>query len=341
MNNNTTNTVFRVALVGCGAICPNHLNALKNNPATEIVALCDLRPERAQAAGDRYAPNAALYTDFETMLDREKPDSVHICTPHYLHCPMAVYALEHGVNVFLEKPMAMTTEELDRILQAERRSAARLTVCFQNRFNPSTSLAKQIADEDGGVLSAYGTIFWERDEKYYTESGWRGKFATEGGGVMINQAIHTVDLLCFFLGDPKKVCATVANHHLKGVIEVEDCCEGVITFADDRQANFYMTTAFRGANDTQVYLRTKNHTILIRPPFVYVDGDLVERGEPTPHYIGKECYGNGHLSLIGQFYDALATGAPMPVTATSARRAVDILLAAYRSHDTDVSIPTI
>lgn len=342
MNNKTMeHRTFRVALVGCGTICQNHLNALKENAATEIVALCDIRPERAEKARERFAPDAAVYTDFYSMIDREMPDSVHICTPHYLHCPMACYALGKNIHVFLEKPMAINEEEIQAILDAEQNSQAHITVCFQNRFNPSTVLAKQIADEDGGAIGAYGAIFWDRDEKYYTESGWRGKYATEGGGVMINQAIHTIDLLCFFLGKPKKVCATTANHHLKGVIEVEDTCEGVITFEGDRQANFYTTTAFRGSGSTEVFLLTKNHKILIRSPYVYVDGEIASRGDPTPNYIGKECYGNGHLYLINRFYEALSKGTPMPVTAESARHAIDILLAAYRSHDTDILLPNL
>ena len=280
-----------------------------------------------------------IFTDYVGMLDSLELDAVHICTPHYLHAEMAIIALERGINVFLEKPMCMSREEIARLLQAERNSRGRITVSFQNRFNPETLLAKKIAEEDGGAISAYGTIFWYRDEDYYTSSGWRGSQATEGGGVMINQAIHTLDLLCEFLGRPEKVCATKANHHLKGVIDVEDSCEGLIGFAGGAYGNFYATTAFKGGDISSLFIRTKNHKIEIKPPYLYVDGKLATELDYAPiRYVGKECYGGGHNTLIALFYDALASGKEMPVSLESAQYALRILLAAYESHDEEVTI---
>lgn len=332
------NGIFRVALVGCGTVSGNHLNALAENPATEIIALCDLLPEKAQEAAKKYAPAAEIFTDYLTMLDTVRPDVVHICTPHYLHCPMTLEALRRDIHVFLEKPMAISEDEIGQMLTAEKESRGKVCVCFQNRFNPSTVYAEKLAAEDGGVLSAYGALFWNRDEAYYKNGAWRGKYATEGGGVMINQAIHTIDLLCRYLGEPVSVCATTANHRLKGIIEVEDTCEGVITFKSEKKANFYATNSHPGASHTEVMLETAHHTIEIRSPYVYVDGNVVTECEKKTGYIGKECYGNGHKYLITRFYEALATGAPVPVPAESARHAVDILLAAYASHDTETPV---
>ena len=330
--------VFRVALVGCGAISKNHLAALTSLECVNVVALCDIKEERAILRRDEFALSAAIYTDYATMLDDEHLDAVHITTPHYLHAPMAIAALERDINVFLEKPMAISTDEIDGIMEAERKSRAKVTVSFQTRYNPATIEAMRIAEEDGGAYSGYGSVFWERGEKYYTESGWRGSTATEGGGVMINQAIHTIDLLCFFLGKPKKVCATKANHHLKGVIEVEDSCEGVIAFENGNQANFYATTAFKGYNATSLYLLTKNHKIEIRDNRLYVDGEHVEAGRDHENYVSKACYGNGHATLIAKFYEAIENGTVMPVTTKSASYALRILLAAYRSDDIDVEV---
>ena len=330
---------FKIALVGCGAIAPNHLRAIKSIPYVEVVALCDLNKEKAEKRKAEYELDCKIYTDFDEMLNNEALDSVHIATPHYLHAPMTIKALKRGINVFLEKPMCISVEEITEIIDAEKNSNASVCVCFQNRFNPSTILAERIANEDGGVKSAFGSVFWYRDEKYYTNSGWRGKWATEGGGVMINQAIHTLDLLCYYLGKPDSVMATVANHHLKDVIEVEDSAEGVITFENGKKANFYTTTAFEGRDATILYLVTeKKRRIQLQYSAVYVDGEKIDDPTLDSNFVGKECYGNGHTYLIANYYDALKNKKPMPVTLESAQYALRILLASYKSKNNETKI---
>lgn len=333
------NKIFNVALVGCGTIAPNHLKALLALENVKIVALCDKNVEKAEKRKAEYSLDARVYDDFLTMLDNENLDSVHIATPHYLHCEMTVEALKRNINVFLEKPACISNEELDAMKLAEQSSEAKLCVCFQNRFNPSTVIAERIAEEDGGVRSAFGSVFWYRGEKYYTESGWRGSYATEGGGVMINQAIHTIDLLCHFLGKPESVIATKANHHLKGIIEVEDSCEGIISFDNGKRANFYATTSFEGRDATILYLVTeKRRAIQIQYSNVYVDGKRIDDPTLVADYVGKECYGNGHNYLIAKYYEALAEGKEVPVTLESAQYALKILLAAYNSSDEETKI---
>ena len=327
---------FRVALVGCGVIAPNHLSALADLDETEIVALCDIRPERAERRREEFAPAAQVFDDYSRMLREVKPDAVHIATPHYLHAPMAIEALDMGIHVFLEKPMAMKQEEIPALLAAEQRSPAKLCVCFQNRFNlPVKEAGRRIA-EDGGVISAFASVAWERSESYYRSGDWRGKQETEGGGVLINQAIHTIDLLCYFLGKPKIVEATTANHHLRGVIEVEDTAEARITFEDGRIACLYATTAFPGGDFTNILLRTKNHRLEIRGNRLLVDDEIVLTEQFDP--LGKACYGSGHAKLIAAFYRAIAEGKDSPVPGTSAQYALRILLAAYRSGGEPVEI---
>ena len=250
--------IFRIALIGCGSISANHLNGLASNDNVEIVALCDIIPERAEARAKEYSVDCKIYTDYYDLLEKEQLDAVHICTPHYLHAPMTIAALEKDINVFLEKPACINTEEIKQMIEAEKKSRGIVCVSFQNRLNPSTLLAKKLIEEDGGADFAYGAIFWHRNASYYTDSGWRGKKETEGGGVMINQAIHTIDLLCQFLGTPKEVCATVSNHHLKNVIDVEDSAEGIIYFENGKQASFYFTTDYPGRDTTMISISTKN-----------------------------------------------------------------------------------
>ncbi len=333
-----TTKVYKVALIGCGVISTNHLKALTENENVKVVALCDIKLCRAEERKKRYKLDCPLYESYDELLEKEELDAVHICTPHYLHAPMAITALKKNINVFLEKPTATTVSEFEALLKAERESTAHVCICFQNRYNPSTILAKKLAKEDGGAISAFGCLFWERTKEYYTESDWRGRYSTEGGGVMINQAIHTVDLLCEFLGKPTAVTATIANHRHKGIIEVEDTCEGLIEFEGGKQGNFFATTASLGPEYTMIRIRTPKRLITINPPRVYVDGKEVEDPSLITDYVGKECYGNGHKYIINKFYEALANGTDVPVPLPRSQYALRILLGAYRSHDQRVEL---
>ncbi len=327
--------LLRVALIGCGNIAQNHISTLKSLSDIEICAICDVNIKKAESIKARFSLDSRIYTDYGELLENERIDAVHIATPHHLHASMAIAALEKGVNVFLEKPLCITLDEIRALKEAESKSSAHLTVCFQNRCTRAVTEAKRIIDEDGGALSAYGTVFWERSAEYYTESGWRGSYKTEGGGVMINQAIHTIDLLCVFLGTPKSVIATKSNHHLKNVIEVEDTCEGIIFFESGRRGNFYATTSFSEFDSTAVFVKTKNHKIEIRNNTLFID-DAPTR--PDGAYIGKAVYGSGHSTLIAEFYAALRYGRDTPIPISDAEQSLKILLAAYKSNDNEIII---
>jgi predicted dehydrogenase len=265
------------------------------------------------------------------MLEKEELDAVHVTTPHYLHAPMTIAALEKDIYVCLEKPMCINREEIKALMDAEKKSKASVTVSFQTRYNKANVIAKKIADEDG-IISAYCSNFWQRTNEYYTESGWRGAYATEGGGVMINQAIHNIDHLIGLLGTPVALYATKSNHKHKGIIEVEDTCEGMVEFENGLIGNFYATNAFTGASRTSIFVKTTNHMLEIRNAKLFIDDKLVEDTE-TSSYLGKEVYGDGHLILIKKFYEAIENGDEMPITLESAQWALRLLLAAYESND--------
>ena len=219
---------MKTCLVGCGGIAAVHGSVLTSGIDTEFVAAADIKPEKAQTYAENF--HTKPYPSLESMLDAEKPDVLHICTPHYLHVPMTIYALERNINVFMEKPPAISFDQLEELKKAAAKSEAQLGFCYQNRYNASIRAAKDLIDSGkaGKVLGARAFVTWCRGAAYYTESGWRGSLKTEGGGVLINQSVHTQDLLCFLLGDPTTVDATMTNQHLKDVIEVEDTLEAYI-----------------------------------------------------------------------------------------------------------------
>lgn len=328
---------IKVCLIGCGVISDNHLVSISLLDNVEVTALCDIVPEKAEAKKEKHSLKCNIYSDYLEMLDLEKPDAVHILTPHYLHTEMTLEALKRNINVFLEKPLCIKSEDIEKIIRAEEKSQAKVCVSFQTRYNETTKIASKIAKEDGGVANAYATIIWNRDDSYYAQGDWRGKWSTEGGGVLINQAIHSLDLLCLFLGIPKNIQAICSKLQHCDKVEIEDTAECIIEFENGKTATVFATTNFHGHDSTVLHLETKNHNIIISDGNIYLDGEkLVTEAEDS--YLGKKCYGNSHIHLIKDFYDSLANGRNLPIPPSSAQHALKILLAAYNSNGKTISI---
>ncbi len=327
---------FKACLVGCGAISANHVNGILA-AGGELIALCDIDATRAEALAERFSLKVNIYTDYIGMLDTERPDSVHICTPHYLHADMVTAALSRGVNVLCEKPLAINRTELERVLAAEAASDAQLGVCLQNRYEPTIKKLRELAGER--PVGALGVVNWRRDADYYDSGDWRGKWLTEGGGVMINQAIHTLDLLRWIAGEPESVIAHISNDHLKNEIEVEDTASALFLTADGRRINLFATNA-GGANiPAQVHIRTASGDKL------YADNStVIKNGTSVPvedsgaDRIGKAVWGKGHALLISDFYSHLVHGEHFPIDAAEGGRVIRLVLSMYESNGKSTKI---
>ena len=325
---------MKSAIVGCGGISRVHAQVLSDADYTELVACADIRPERARERADKFGGRP--YTDYLEMLDLEKPDVLHICTPHSLHVPMALEALRRGVNVFMEKPAAISDEQFDQLLAAARESSAKVGVCFQNRFNPTTkAMRRLLAEGDSGqALGARAFVTWKREAPYYTESGWRGSLETEGGSALINQSIHTMDLLVHLLGTPVSVEATASNRHLVGVIETEDTLEACITFEGGARALFYATTAYAEDAPVLVEIVCEGRTIRFEGDELTVRGkDGSRRVETLQNVaaIGKSYWGSGHSACIGSFYASLRGEEEYPIGVEAVEKTMRLVFATYRS----------
>jgi len=308
---------FKVGIIGCGRISRCHGMSVKALENAEVAACCDLLPDASKAMAALFGCERT-YVDFEEMLQVEKLDAVHICLPHYLHAPVAVRAMEMGCHVLTEKPMAITMEQADSMVQAARKYGKALGVIFQNRYNPSSLLVKQCLDSGslGKILGARATVNWFRDASYYVPGDWHGTLNKEGGGVIINQAIHTLDLMCWLLGyDIEQVECSLANRTLKGVIEVEDCADGLITFKNGVRASFWCMNY--NACDAPVMVEGKcekgTATIIADTAKVVYDDGREMCVKPNPadvlDYGGCASYwGVSHFKQIRQFYEALEKG---------------------------------
>ena len=234
---------LKAVIIGCGAIFPMHAVSVGLTENVELVAVCDIKESLAKEKAEEF--NCRAYTDYKEMLEKEKPDTVHICLPHYLHAPVTCYALEHGCDVICEKPMAMDVSEGRMMLECAEKNSKKLSIIFQNRYNDvSVAVKKEMkSGRPGKLICARSCVNWHRTEQYYAESDWRGKLKTEGGGVVVNQAIHTFDLMLWLSGDaPVSVEASTSTRAHE--IEVEDSAEGVVRFKNGAMGSFWYTNYY-------------------------------------------------------------------------------------------------
>jgi len=330
---------FRVGLIGCGAISSVHLASLKTARLAELTAVCDTREDRAKHAAERYG--CRYYTDYKEMLDKEDLDAVHICTPHYLHPIITVYAANHGVHVLTEKPMSIALADADRMIDACRQNHVTLGVIFQNRYNAGSVLIKKTLEsgELGRILSGRFRVNWYRPDTYYSSSDWKGTWDKEGGGVLINQAIHTMDLMRWFMDSPiEYVDANISNRAHAGV-EVEDCAEGMVKYRSGAFTIFHALNYYTYDAPIELELHCENglaRMVSDKAVISFQDGrewsadrnpaDTVQADGSV-----KDYWGISHSKQINDYYESLAKGEKPFLSGEEARKTQELICAVYQS----------
>lgn len=231
------------AVIGLG-VGRQHVAAYAELPESSLIAVCDQNPQRLQEVADRYQITA--YPEVAGLLGDERVEAVSIATPHPSHASLAIAAMETGRHVIVEKPMTLSLREADAMIACARQHRVTLAVIFQRRFWPASLRAhRAIADgKIGTPVSGACELSWWRTEQYYSRDPWRGRWDTEGGGVLVNQGIHALDLFQWLMGDIETVCARWANLS-HPYIEVEDNAAAVVTFRSGALGVIRMTTSSR------------------------------------------------------------------------------------------------
>ncbi len=285
-----------VCIVGWGAIAPLHAYAINATKNAKFYAVCDINPEKISKCKEEFGV-AVAYSDFDEMLNDKLIDSVHICTPHYLHSDMIQKALSAGKKVVCEKPVAITKNEFLTLSDKD------FCVIMQNRLNPCIKKIKEFADNKkyGELVTAKAFLTWCRTKEYYDSADWRGKLSTEGGGVLINQAVHTLDFLSYLTGGIKSVSADKMNYSLRNEIEVEDTVIAHLTFNNDKSGIFFATNAYGKDSAPFLEIEFENACVRYIDKKLFVDG--IEIMSDDASVLGKECWGGGHQEQIKNFYD--------------------------------------
>lgn len=289
----------RVCIVGYGGIGPVHAKALEAVDEAELYAVCDIDESRRKRCSEVYP--VIQYDNFDQMLTDEAIDSVHICTPHYLHFEMVKKALAAGKDVVVEKPATMTKEQFAEL--KELPGADRVCMVLQNRLNPSVQKMKELVQsgELGAVKAAKGILTWHRDRAYYEKDAWRGKWETEGGGVLINQAIHTLDYFSYLIGDVASVRANMCNYSLEDVIEVEDTFTASLKMKNGVKGLFFATNAYVESPAPYFEILFEKGTVRYMEGQLWVNRQLV--AEDSAPVFGKAYWGSGHNGLMKRYYD--------------------------------------
>lgn len=313
--------MINVCIVGYGAIGPIHAEALKSVENVNFYAVCDNNPEKIKLCLESY--DVKTYPDFDEMLCDDAIDSVHICTPHYLHFPMIKKALEAGKKVVCEKPLTMTKTEYEELLTLE--GCDRVCTILQNRLNPCVTKLKEIIQcgEMGKIKTAKAIMTWQRTKEYYDSDEWRGKWDTEGGGVLINQAVHSMDFFNYLIGDVKELRAQMINFSLDS-IEVEDTFSAYISFDNEVNGIFFATNAY-GENTAPMF-----EVIFEKGIVRYIDNKLYCEdkmiAEDMKAKIGKAYWGNSHEMVMDNFYNRNEYNSPADIKNT-----MNTLFAMYES----------
>jgi UDP-N-acetyl-2-amino-2-deoxyglucuronate dehydrogenase len=340
----SSDKTFRIALVGCGRISKNHLEAIDRIDGLELVAVCDTDPERAKRVGMEW--NVPHFTSYDRMLADSEADVVTIATPSGLHPEQGVAAAKAGKHVVMEKPMAISLTGADALVQACDKAGVQLFVVKQNRLNPPVQLLKRAVDRNrfGRIYMASCTVHWARPQEYYDQAPWRGTWEFDGGAFM-NQASHYVDLIQWVMGPVESVMAKTAT--LARRIETEDSGIAILKFRSGALGTIEVTMLAYPRNlEGSLTILGEKGSAKIGGTAVnkiehwefadYDDDDkLIEAANTSPPNV----YGLGHQGYYRNVLSVLRGEAKPDTDGRAGRKSLELILGIYESAKTGREVP--
>ena len=331
-----------------GGFVAKALKMLEEEGLASLAVVCDSIEQKAKEYASTYGVKSYA-TDFGEMVRTRRLDAVAISTPHYMHFPMALEAIEAGTSVLLDKPMTVSTKEADELIRRAGERGIALGVMLQNRMSDDSQRVRRVVDEGGlgKMVLGEATVKWFRDLDYYAKSPWRGKKASEGGGVLINQAIHTLDLLLWFMGPVKHVEAEVDTLHHD--IEVEDVAVASLRFASRALGIIQASTATYPGFPSRLELHGTEGCALFetdRLTKLIAKGREEEITPTTRASTGswskpEAVLPTNHYRVLKDFVSAIREGRRPKIDGQEGRRSIELIEAIYESSSSgrQVTIP--
>ena len=342
--------MMNYALIGCGRIATNHMKAAINNKLN-IVAVCDVLPEAMEALLAKHGleKDASIkrYTDYKQMIAENDLALVSIATESGIHAEIALHCIDCGVNVIIEKPMAMSMEDAEEIIRHSEEKGVKVSACHQNRFNIAIQELRRAVEAGRFGRLSHGSIHvrWNRNENYYTQAPWRGTWAQDGGCLM-NQCIHGIDLLRWMMGDEVEEVYGVTKQQFHDYLECEDIGMAVVKFKNGAVGTIEGTTNVYPRNlEETLYMFGENGTVKIGGTStnnidVWNFADECEDDQKNKglQEATSNVYGNGHTSLFADVVEAIEQDRKPYVDAVAGRNALEMILAIYQSAATGVPV---
>lgn len=326
------------AIIGCGFISKKHAEAIKNIPNAKLIAVSDMVEERMKPYIEEYGAEA--YTDFKEMLENDDLDIVCICTPSGLHASIAVEVAKFKKHIVVEKPIAMSLEDANTIIDAANDNNVKLSVVHPNRFRPVVTQLKEILDKNllGKISHVNCIVNWNRNQEYYDQAPWRGT-KEHDGGVLMNQAIHNIDLLLWFMGTPKEIFSMEATRFRK--IEAEDLSIGILRFENGALANVQASTTVYPRNfEEAITIFGEKGTIKIggTNALYFKHLEYEDMNEDEINYIKDKIESNpwgipGHQKVLENMMESIITDKETAITGEDASNSLKLVLKMYESAD--------
>lgn len=340
---------MKYALIGCGRIAVNHIKAAVNNKL-EIVAVCDVDLKQIDILFEKtnYSGNSDRFEDYKEMIEMH-PDIklAAIATESGAHAEIALYCIDHGINVIIEKPMAMSMKDAEEIIRRSEEKHVKVSACHQNRFNVAVQEMRKALEAGRFGKLSHGSIHvrWNRNKDYYTQAPWRGTWMQDGGALM-NQCIHGIDLLRWMMGDEAEEVYGVTRQQFHHYLEAEDIGMAVVKFKNGAVATIEGTTNVYPRNlEETLYLFGEKGTVKLGGKSTNnIDvWDFADETELDAKNKGLEeqtsnVYGNGHTSLYADVIDAIQNDRKPYVDAVAGRNALEMVLAIYKSQKEGVPV---
>lgn len=342
---------MRYALIGCGRIAKNHVKAVVANKL-EFVAVCDILPEkmddildvRRQVSGVSNEKSVVKkYTDYKQMIAENQLDLVSIATESGIHAEIACYCIEQGINVIIEKPMAMSIADADKIIALAEKHHVKVSACHQNRFNVAVQKLRGALESGRFGRLSHGSIHvrWNRNRDYYDQATWRGTWAQDGGCLM-NQCIHGIDLLRWMFGNEVVEVYGQTRQQFHDYLQAEDIGVAVVKFANGAVATIEGTVNVYPQNlEETLYLFGEKGTVKIGGTSTnnidvwdFADETAADANNKGLKEVTSNVYGNGHTSLFADVIDAIKNDRKPYVDAIAGRNALEMVLAIYKSQKT-------
>lgn len=334
---------MKYALIGCGRIATNHVKAVLNNKL-EFTAACDTDEEQIEKLLAKHGleKNASIkrYTDYKKMIEENALDLIAVATESGIHAEIALYCIDKGIHCIIEKPIAMSIKDADEIIRRSQERGIKVSACHQNRFNVAVQEMRKALEAGRFGKLSHGSINvrWNRNEDYYTQAPWRGKWASDGGALM-NQCIHGIDLLRWMMGDEAEEVYGQTRQQFHDYLEVEDVGMAVVKFKNGAVATIEGTTNVYPKNlEETLYLFGENGTVKLGGTstnnidvWQFADETEVDNQNKGLEEATSNVYGNGHTSLYADVIDAIEKDRKPYVDAVAGRNALELVLAVYKS----------